>query len=70
MILRNVEDFFSVEIFCNIINAFTDTFDQFNASSLNKNLTDQVKILKYEIKPHKKNIDAQLCHKNTPCKAL
>ncbi len=41
MILRNVEDFFSVEIFCNIINAFTDIFDQFNAFLLNKNLTDQ-----------------------------
>jgi len=27
---------FKIEIFCNIINAFTVTFDQFNASSINK----------------------------------
>ncbi len=27
---------FETEIFCNIINGFTDTFGQFNASMLNK----------------------------------
>ncbi len=27
---------FEIEIFCNIINVFTATFDQFNASLLNK----------------------------------
>ncbi len=32
---------FTIEIFCNLINVFTVTFDQFNASLLNKgyNLT-------------------------------
>jgi len=29
-------DSFELEIFCNIINHLTDTFDQFNASLLNK----------------------------------
>ncbi len=27
-----------MEIFCNIINVFTGTFDQFNASLLNKKI--------------------------------
>ncbi len=27
---------FEIEIFCNVINVFTITFDQFNASLLNK----------------------------------
>ncbi len=29
---------FEVDIFCNILNVFTVTFDQFNASLLNKSL--------------------------------
>jgi len=29
---------FETEVFCNIINVFTATFDQFNASLLNKNV--------------------------------
>ncbi len=29
---------FKIETFCNIINAFIVTFDQFNASLLNKNI--------------------------------
>ncbi len=29
---------FVIEIFCNIINAITVTFDQFNGSLLNKNI--------------------------------
>ncbi len=29
---------FEMETFCNIINVFTVTFDQFNASLLNKNI--------------------------------
>ncbi len=34
---------FEIEIFCNIISVFTVTFDQFNASLLNKS----IKILLY-----------------------
>ncbi len=34
-ILKNV---FEVEIFCNIVNINTVTFDQFNASLLNKKI--------------------------------
>ncbi len=29
---------FEIEIFCNILNVFTVTFDQFNAYLLNKNI--------------------------------
>ncbi len=29
---------FEIEIFCNIINAFTVTFDQFNVSLMNKSI--------------------------------
>ncbi len=29
---------FEIEIFCNIINVFTFTFDQFNASLMDKNV--------------------------------
>ncbi len=29
---------FEIEIYCNIINVFTDTFDQFNASLMNKSV--------------------------------
>jgi len=32
---------FEIEIFCNIINAFTLTFEQFNVSFLNKSNTLQ-----------------------------
>ncbi len=35
-----VQHLFELKIFCNIINVFTVTFDQLNASLLNKNLTD------------------------------
>ncbi len=31
-----LKNLFEIEIFCNIINIFTDTFDQFNAFLLNK----------------------------------
>jgi len=31
-------DLFEIEIFCNIIHIFTVTFDQFNASLLNKSI--------------------------------
>ncbi len=30
--------YFKIEIFCNITNAFTATFDQFNASLMNKSI--------------------------------
>ncbi len=38
---------FEIEIYCNIINVFTGTFDQFNASLMNKsvNLLKKKKIL-------------------------
>ncbi len=35
---KKEQHLFEIEIFCNIINVFTDTFGQFNASILNKNI--------------------------------
>ncbi len=35
---RSKEHLFDKEIFCNIINVFTVTFDQFNASLRNKSI--------------------------------
>ncbi len=40
-----------MEIFCNIINVFTVTFDQFNASLLNKSFNFFTKINLTEPKP-------------------
>ncbi len=34
--LKKERHLIEIEIFCNIINIFTDTFDQFNAFLLNK----------------------------------
>ncbi len=34
----NRQHLFEIEIFCNIINVFTVTFDQFNASLMNKSI--------------------------------
>ncbi len=38
MIFDNYKEHFLFEIFCNIINVFTATLDQFNASPLNKSI--------------------------------
>ncbi len=35
---RKSKNNFETEIFCNIINAFTVTFDEFNATLLNKSI--------------------------------
>jgi len=37
MLKKNI--LFKIETFCNIISAFTVTFDQFNASLLNKSIS-------------------------------
>ncbi len=34
---------FDIEIYCNIINVFTVTFDQFNASLMNKSINFNLK---------------------------
>ncbi len=33
-----IQHLFEIEIYCNLINVFTDTFNQFNASLLNKSI--------------------------------
>ncbi len=47
---RKLKTIFFIEIFCNNINVFTDTFDQFNASLQNKSIhfiTDHKCIIAY-----------------------
>jgi len=36
LINRNQYNYFEIEVFCNILNVFTDSFDHFNGSLLNK----------------------------------